>query len=1724
MADNVNQNVAILSLMAKLEDNSKEISAQAKKMIGKVEKTAGTIEFGANTKEIQNAIERINKLIDGKLKGIDLTKQFGSILKVFSNAESSAEDYLNILDKVHNELFSISKLPKNSLDLMGNFSPKQVEQVLKIYDKLINKQEQYSKKLEESRKKAQSIEAKSLISLKRDYKGNTSYDTASSDTVIESLTKQIGLENNITAKRDIKEYSQLLSIFNLLQDRKKELAKIDTVKAAEEEVQINKSLLNIVNEIVTKEKRLSTAFGAKDLLSSSLEGFDTGEINRSILRSVDEYSTRASKVVKDSIKQLQNELDQTILDYSQKNVDKMVSAQEKASEKVKARIDKRSSSITSSTKGSQDGGIENIGDVAQDASENVQKLDNALENIGDDSGSNELDLWAKSAENLKEEFADVIKYAVDAETALKEVKKIIRKEEAGKANKQDDKDLVAFAQRLTSLNDNKFKLNNEQKEWVDMYKNDFTIATKHVAQMTEKQLKEIEKLKVAQKELSEQPMSDSSSTSMMEKQIEETTEAVEKLEQSEKEVRDGAEQLEQKLSNSFSISQSEVSELIALVQDLANKLGSADFAENLFKNQNELKNTFKNIADEFGDSLNSNINEFADNLDSTTKEEFNFDNIRNELLSIVQQFQNSLQTVGLSSTQLDDAYKMIKGWNDASNIMVGSGKKDAERAALIEKKTGKVSNSYLYDKEGEFSGQILDKLNKLSAGVSGEISEIYDTWLHSHPFKKVLEGLKTIGSDVGFSVDDFNVYMNKYLEKGITNMMVTSNGKYTNIDWTGIVDKEVIKRVKENFAKSDIFVNGKFKGSLVESRDVHDFDKQTELINTEIIKAMSSAGIKDASSRLSTGNIEDLKVDVAQLQTEMNETQNDAQILYEVLDKISNALNEINAYGGFKFDGLDSLVASLEEVNRLLSEISNSIKANTNNIPSVSSIQPQIEDYQELRNELEQTEQQAKETATALSDVNQSSVLSDGATAPAIEAQQKLQDELKETQKEAVTTQDILEDTWKYATKVQNPGGIDQEVIDWKANKGDDVSGLINREQAVENLNSDLSVLAQNGSEGLNKLKERANELASSLSSISEAVNRISKMSSIKNIPFDNFANEATEISKRLANLYDEGIADSEEFVALQYKIMKLFDKEAESAGGVKGSGASSMAELRAWIMDSWTRKNADFDKDTIVDILWGGKSGSTSIIDETNGKLISMKDIVAQISNYGQHGWVSFNEDTRELKELNAIIEYVEKNLSTLQQMGQKGIIPEANQTPLSLVEESSGQLAMFEGVEEQQKEIRQSVEQTNDSIEGQIDLFEYLSKQEAKSSEQIKDTFDVGSTSASTEQNTSDIKAETDAIKKNTNALKENAQAHKKKSETKEDTSDTRIHDVSKAWTAAIRENKVFDDNQTRLAIKNYEELIGKLDEYYALLAKEHKGQLTSDETALLNEFRDQIDKASKSIDEFKGKEKDLKDVVKKFNTRISEFDNDSGLIGLNGRNNTFESLSQKDVVSTKTNKYEAKLKDLEIIILKIRKLVPIDVNNDEDVKELKDLNVQFDKLANNLSSDEYNPAKKIDIDALSGKISDTLHKNTAAPKEIRMQLEGLIAKLKEFGLSEADIQKVREEFVKLNSQMKATGKTGDSLGTKITKKFKDVAAYFATYVSIQDAIQVIRQGFETIKEYDTALTEMNKVSDESIQTLKEFQKESFGLADSIGTTAQQIQNSTADWMRLGKTTVFL
>ena len=79
--------------------------------------------------------------------------------------------------------------------------------------------------------------------------------------------------------------------------------------------------------------------------------------------------------------------------------------------------------------------------------------------------------------------------------------------------------------------------------------------------------------------------------------------------------------------------------------------------------------------------------------------------------------------------------------------------------------------------------------------------------------------------------------------------------------------------------------------------------------------------------------------------------------------------------------------------------------------------------------------------------------------------------------------------------------------------------------------------------------------------------------------------------------------------------------------------------------------------------------------------------------------------------------------------------------------------------------------------------------------------------------------------------------------------------------------------------------------------------------------------------------------------------------------------------------------------------------------------------------------------------------------------------------------------------------------------------MAAYLLSFASFYRIIGVFKDGISIVKQLDSALVEMNKVSTESLATLREYQKESFSTANDVGTTATQLQQSTADFIRLGK-----
>lgn len=156
--------------------------------------------------------------------------------------------------------------------------------------------------------------------------------------------------------------------------------------------------------------------------------------------------------------------------------------------------------------------------------------------------------------------------------------------------------------------------------------------------------------------------------------------------------------------------------------------------------------------------------------------------------------------------------------------------------------------------------------------------------------------------------------------------------------------------------------------------------------------------------------------------------------------------------------------------------------------------------------------------------------------------------------------------------------------------------------------------------------------------------------------------------------------------------------------------------------------------------------------------------------------------------------------------------------------------------------------------------------------------------------------------------------------------------------------------------------------------------------------------------------------------------------------------------------------------------------------------------------------------ELQKLRAKYKGFLDNNPAISLQGRQTLTTGIEQL-QTGINNFDASNVVRELDRVINAEKEAGNTGGTFISMLTQRFKSLGAYLLTFVSFYRVIGVFKDGINIIHELDDALTEMQKVSDESLASLREYQKGTFATANEIGTTASQLQQSTADWLRLGE-----
>ena len=348
------------------------------------------------------------------------------------------------------------------------------------------------------------------------------------------------------------------------------------------------------------------------------------------------------------------------------------------------------------------------------------------------------------------------------------------------------------------------------------------------------------------------------------------------------------------------------------------------------------------------------------------------------------------------------------------------------------------------------------------------------------------------------------------------------------------------------------------------------------------------------------------------------------------------------------------------------------------------------------------------------------------------------------------------------------------------------------------------------------------------------------------------------------------------------------------------------------------------------------------------------------------------------------------------------------------------------------------------------------------------------------------------------------------------------------------ASNANKQVNDNTLERVNKLYNDYVNNISEQSQL---ELKGTDRTDEeeqrlVQLRQEYLDLTEKVNIALTEEQNKTTAISKVLESI--KIAQ---DLGVSGILRNNDIDQGYEQANKINNALNTTSQRMND-------IKKQGQTDFfghlfSNAEN--EISDLN---NKLVNNkITLTEY--GKEV------GRIQSLLSKQTNAValinsgdmdevstqmKEIASQIPGIQADTIKWSNGNktltALIKDQNNEWKKLtlNAQTASgvitrTFTTSQAPATSLSKlldelgsKFRNLTAYILSFVSFYEIWAQIKQGVTYVKELDSAFTEMRKVSDETTESLKEFQKESFDIADSVASTAKEIQNSTADWLRLG------
>lgn len=152
------------------------------------------------------------------------------------------------------------------------------------------------------------------------------------------------------------------------------------------------------------------------------------------------------------------------------------------------------------------------------------------------------------------------------------------------------------------------------------------------------------------------------------------------------------------------------------------------------------------------------------------------------------------------------------------------------------------------------------------------------------------------------------------------------------------------------------------------------------------------------------------------------------------------------------------------------------------------------------------------------------------------------------------------------------------------------------------------------------------------------------------------------------------------------------------------------------------------------------------------------------------------------------------------------------------------------------------------------------------------------------------------------------------------------------------------------------------------------------------------------------------------------------------------------------------------------------------------------------------------------LAQRINTYIATNGLAAKKYGTELKTLESQARS-ATSGFDVTKTSRQFQVLTNQIKSAGMAGNTLFTKIVNMGKKFAQWYGVSQIFMRAIGLIRQAVTNVKDLDTAMVSLKKVTDETASTYKQFFESSAQNATDLSVKLSDLITQTAEWAKLGK-----